>query len=155
MKNILEIDVLNNHSCSLITSIDDKTAKIFLNIMCDPSTNPTLEILGGEIILITSNQFLYELPNSLWVGNDILQFRIIENDVIGDYFSIAKIETYNETLSVKRLSDRNFKLSCKVPGSVDDHNHDNRYYTETEIDVQFANFDIKALTNLEIEEICK
>lgn len=110
MKNTMVIDATSSCLCSLVCSINDGTARLFLNIESDLSLNPYLEISGTNVT-ITANPFSYEIARSLWNGSGTLKFRIIDDHHNGNYFSISKIGKYNETLKLNQIDNFNYEFS--------------------------------------------
>ena len=92
MRNILYIDAMNDCECSLVSRVNDGSNLLVLNIHVDVSKNPQLEINSKNIPLSVTD-CVYVVPPALYVGSDSLQFRIIDNDHIGNYFSIIKVQS--------------------------------------------------------------
>lgn len=127
MKNTLYIDTTNSCECTLISSTDDKTARLQLNIICDVSLNPHLEIVGSRNVVLNTNPCIVELSNSEIRGNGTLQFRIVDDHHTGDYFNIKQCEILDITLYVVKVNNFNYELKRKTVSSGD-------YYTKSEVD---------------------
>lgn len=104
MLNVISIDSLDNCKCNLISNTNDGSNKVILQISADVLKNPQLEI-NSMSIPITSNNFEYEIDSKLYVGSDLLKFRIIDNDHTGEYFQIQKITSLNGNLFLKQKSN--------------------------------------------------
>ena len=113
MKNILDIDVKKTCFCSLVTCIDDGTARLFLNIESDLSLNPVLEYGTTKTSLTTSPQ-LIEIASSQFRGTGTFQFRVVDDSRTGNYFSIKKIATIDKTLTLKQISEYSYEFSIYV-----------------------------------------
>lgn len=109
MLNAISIDSLDNCKCSLISNTNDGSNKVILQIHADTSKNPLLEI-NSESIPITANDFEYEIDSNLYIGSDLLKFRITDDDHIGEYFQIQKVTSLNGNLFLKQKSNFEYIL---------------------------------------------
>lgn len=109
MRNILYIDVMNDCECSLVSRVNDGSNLLVLNIHVDVSKNPQLEINSKNIPLSVTD-CVYVVPPALYVGTDSLQFRIIDNDHIGNYFSIIKVQSINGNLYIAQKSNFEYEF---------------------------------------------
>lgn len=109
MLNVISIDSLDNCKCILISNTNDGSNRVVLQINADVSKNPKLEI-NSESISITTNDFEYEIDSKLYVGSDLLKFRITDNDHTGEYFQIQKIVALNGNLFLKQKSNFQYVL---------------------------------------------
>ena len=109
MLNVISIDSLDNCKCSLISNTNDGSNKVVLQINADVSKNPKLEI-NSESIPITSDDFEYEIDSKLYVGSDLLKFRITDDDHAGEYFQIQKIAALDGNLFLKQKSNFQYVL---------------------------------------------
>ena len=165
MKNIIVINAIDNCNCELTSSINDSTNSIELEIKSDISINPVLEI-NGNLITIDASIFEYTIPTSLYVGTGNLQFRIIDDNHIGNYFKIAKIKNTDGNLVISHIDNLNYTLNLIAPrndtgvpiatdislgvvkgGSNVGIKSDGTIWTEQQ--------GIETISNLELDEICK
>lgn len=109
MRNILYIDVMNDCECSLVSRVNDGSNLLVLNIHVDVSKNPQLEINSKNIPLSVTD-CVYVVPPALYAGTDSLQFRIIDNDHIGNYFSIIKVQSINGNLYIAQKSNFEYEF---------------------------------------------
>lgn len=164
MKNIIVINAIDNCNCELTSSINDSTNSIELEIKSDISVNPVLEI-NGDLITIDTGVFEYNINTSLYVGTGYLQFRIIDDNHTGNYFTIEKIKNTDGNLVISQIDDFNYKLNLIAPrnntgvsiatdislgvvkgGSNIGIKTDGTMWTEEK--------GIEAISNLELDEIC-
>ena len=110
MRNVISINALNNSICDLLGNIDDGSNAVVLEIKTDISKNPKLEI-NSRTVSIDADQFTYNIEESWYIGTGALQFRIVDDDHTGDYFSIAKIGAVNGNLFLKQNSNFSYTLS--------------------------------------------
>lgn len=110
MRNVISINALNNSICDLLGNIDDGSNAVVLEIKTDISKNPKLEI-NSRTVSIDADQFTYNIEESWYIGTGTLQFRIVDDDHTGDYFSIAKIGAVNGNLFLKQNSNFSYTLS--------------------------------------------
>lgn len=177
MRNVISIDSINDCSCDLLANINDGSNTVVLEIKADTSKDPRLEI-NSQTVQINSDLFTYTIDQALYVGTGILQFRIVDDNHTGDYFSITKISGIDGNLYLNQTSNFSYYLTIigqstgkyLSPDDVDsalsdtsenpvqnkvvtealngkapsDHNHDGRYYTESEINTLLS---AKANTN--------
>lgn len=165
MKNIIVVNALDNCNCELTSSINDSTNSIELEIKSDILISPVLEI-NGNLITIDASVFEYTIPTSLYVGTGNLQFRIIDDNHIGNYFKIEKIKSTDGNLVIGQVDNFNYTLNLialrndtGVPiatdislgvvkgGSNVGIKGDGTMWMEQQA--------IEAITNLELDEICK
>ena len=104
MKNIIFIDAINNCKCDLVSNVDDGTNRLVLEIKTDVSKNPKLEINSTDVPIASGN-FIYEVPSSLYIGSGTLQFRIKDDDHIGDWFTVSKVAKIDGNLFLKQNSN--------------------------------------------------
>lgn len=165
MKNIIVINAIDNHNCELTSSINDSTNSIELEIKSDISINPVLEI-NGNLITIDTNIFEYTIPNSLYVGTGNLQFRIIDDNHTGDYFKIAKIKNTDGNLVISQVDNFNYTLNLIAPRnntgvpiatdiSLGVVKGGSNVGIKTDGTMWMEEKGIDAISNLELDEICK
>lgn len=165
MKNTIVIDAINNCICDLVSTVDNGDNRVFIEIRADTSLNPKLEI-ESEQIVITGNPFICEIGPAYYVGTASLQFRIVDNDHTGDYFQITRIAKVDGNLFLSQKSNFSYEL-IQVAA-------ENKTGVPIATDISLgvvkggANVGIKsdgtmwteqqsagAITNLELDEICK
>lgn len=117
MKNILTINA-DTYNYMLLSNMDNGENSVVLDITADVSKNPILEI-DGTTVAITSTDFEYVIPESMYVGTGVLQFRFVNDDHTGDYFQIAKVAAVDGNLYLKRISDLSYSLSCAKSSALD------------------------------------
>lgn len=139
MRNILYIDAMNDCECSLVSRVNDGSNLLVLNIHVDVSKNPQLEINSKNIPLSVTD-WVYVVPPALYVGTDSLQFRIIDNDHIGNYFSIIKVQSINGNLYIAQKSNFEYEFRTAkdnslsgIQSSSDDGGHSNVQCTGGEL----------------------
>lgn len=117
MKNIIVIDADNWYSCDLVSSVNDGTNSLFLEIKADTSNNPILEI-QEESIPISDSDFIYQIASELFIGDGEITFRIIDDSQTSEYFHISKINALDGNMFLKQISDYAYSLSIqpKVSG---------------------------------------
>lgn len=113
MKNIMVIDANNDCSCDLVSTIDNGTNSLFLEIKADASKNPILE-MPEKSIPITANDFMYQIENDLFIGDDELTFRIVDDMQTGTYFRISKVKSLEGNLFLKQISNFIYRLSIQT-----------------------------------------
>lgn len=104
------IEALDSSKCDLLSSVDDGTNRIILEIKADVLQNPVL-IMGGEPIAITSDDFVYEIPKGKLVGGSSLVFSINDNNHTGDPFTIEIPNKASRNWILKRVSDFEYEIS--------------------------------------------
>lgn len=165
MKNTIVIDAINNCICDLVSTVDNGDNRVFIEIRANTSLNPKLEI-ESERIAITGTPFICEIGPAYYVGTGSLQFRIVDNDHTGDYFQITRIAKVDGNLFLSQKSNFSYEL-IQVAA-------ENKTGVPIATDISLgvvkggANVGIKsdgtmwteqqsagAITNLELDEICK
>ncbi len=165
MKNMIVINANKNCICDLLSTVDNGENRFFLEIRADISKNPKLEI-SGEQIVITGSPFLYEIGSAYYLGTGELTFRIVDDVHTGDYFHITKVAEVEGNLFLNQISNFNYEL-LYVPA----HNETGvPIATDISLGVvkggsnvgikpdgtMWANEKgIEAITNAELDEICK
>lgn len=154
MLNTLYIDTTNSCECTLVSSVDDKTARLKLNITSDIAVNPQLEIVGGRTVDLYKSEMTVFFTDAEIQGTGTLQFRIVDDHHTGDYFNIKQCSVLDSTLYIKQIDNFNYELSYKSSsggGTVDaytkaetnallagksdsGHNHNGTYATPAELD---------------------
>lgn len=109
MKNTITIDAKNSCACDLVCNIDDGSNRLFLEIHADISKNPILEINSANVD-ITEDVFIYEIDSSYWVGTDVLQFRIMDDNHTGEYFTIESASNSSGNIALKQVDNFNYEL---------------------------------------------
>lgn len=99
--------------CSLVSCVDDGTARLFLNIESDLSLNPVLEY-GTTKTSLTKSPQLIEIASSQFKGTGTFQFRVVDDSRTGNYFSIKKIANIDKTLTLKQISEYSYEFSIYV-----------------------------------------
>ncbi len=135
MKNIIYIDSLHDCRCDLISNINDGTNKLVLEIKSDVSKKPRLEI-GSTTVNITSDDFLFDVPYSNFVGSGDLEFRIIDSEHTGDYFKVQKVLSLDANLFLKQES--NFSYVLSLVGEPEE------FYTKLEVDSKLGKYVLKS-----------
>lgn len=153
MLNTLYIDTTNSCECTLVSSVDDKTARLKLNITSDITLNPQLEIVGGRTVDLYKSEMTVFFTDAEIQGTGTLQFRIVDDHHTGDYFNIKQCSVLDNTLYIKQIDNFNYELSYKSSsggGTVDaytkaetnallagksdsGHNHNGTYATPAEL----------------------
>lgn len=165
MKNTIVINANENCICDLLSTVDNGENRFFLEIRADTSKNPKLEI-SGEQIAITESAFLYEVGSTYYLGTGELTFRIVDDEHTGDYFHVAKVTEIEGDLFLNQISNFYYEL-LYVPA----HNETGvPIATDLSLGVvkggsnvgikpdgtMWANEKgIEAITNAELDEICK
>lgn len=114
MKNVISIDFITGDKSDLVSSMDDGTNTLFLEIKSDISKNPTLQI-DGMSVSITSSDYSYEVTNL--TGNGNITFRIVDNERNGAYSTISKVASIDGNLTLNQVSDYSYSLSVYVPST--------------------------------------
>lgn len=147
MKNVIEIDMLNNCRCDLISNVNDGTDALFLNIKCDVSLNPKLNIQGVKIP-ITGNPFLYQVSDGLLVGTGNITFNLVDDKHVGETFTIQRATSGGGNLYLKRISDFIYKLqNIQTSGSGSGNVDLSDYYTKSEVDEKLKEISTTDLSN--------
>lgn len=110
MKNVLSIDSTNACRCDLVSSVNDGTNRVVLEIRADVSKNPLLQISGQSAVTITSEEFIYEIPASLLSAGSTLTFNIKDSSHTGDTFSITMLPGSGSWI-LKQTDNFNYILS--------------------------------------------
>lgn len=113
MKNKLDIDAINSCACNLVSSVDDGTNKIVLEIDCDTSLNPYLKI-GSTTVTLTQSPYEYEIPSSLIVAGTTITFSIGDDNHTGSEFSIQIPSKPADNWILKQVSNFVYKVSEKL-----------------------------------------
>ena len=118
MRNIIKIDVFGVCSCALVANINDWTNSIQIMFENDAFNNPTIEILNGETTTtydldVVNGVAVYDFPLSNFTKPNRYQFRYVDGDKIGSWFTMINIDTvtilFTKTLKVIRLSEHDFR----------------------------------------------
>lgn len=165
MKNMIVINANENCICDLLSTVDNGENRFFLEIRADTYKNPKLEI-SDEQIAITGSQFLYEVGPTYYLGTGELTFRVVDDVHTGDYFHITKVAEVDGNLFLNQISNFSYEL-LYVPA----HNETGvPIATDLALGVvkggsnvgikpdgtMWANEKgIEAITNAELDEICK
>ena len=104
MKNTIVIDATRNCICDLVSAVDNGENRFFIEIRADTALNPKLQI-ENEQITITGSTFLYEVGTAYYIGDETLQFRIVDDENVGEYFSIEKIAKVDGNLFLTQESN--------------------------------------------------
>lgn len=165
MKNMIVINANKNCICDLLSTVDNGENRFFLEIRADTYKNPKLEI-SDEQIAIAGSPFLYEVGSTYYLGTGELTFRIVDDAHTGDYFHITKVAEVDGNLFLNQISNFSYEL-LYVPA----HNETGvPIATDISLGVvkggsnvgikpdgtMWANEKgIEAITNAELDEICK
>ena len=165
MKNTIIINANENCICDLLSTVDNDENRFLLEIRADTTKNPKLEI-NNEQIVITGSPFLYEVGSTYYLGSGELTFRIVDDAHTGDYFHITKVAEVDGNLFLNQISNFSYEL-LYVPA----HNETGvPIATDISLGVvkggsnvgikpdgtMWANEKgIEAITNAELDEICK
>ena len=165
MKNMIVINANKNCICDLLSTVDNGENRFFLEIRADTYKNPKLEI-SDEQIAIAGSPFLYEVGSTYYLGTGELTFRIVDDAHTGDYFHITKVAEVDGNLFLNQISNFSYEL-LYVPA----HNETGvQIATDISLGVvtggsnvgikpdgtMWANEKgIEAITNAELDEICK
>ena len=117
MKNTIIIDAKNSYACELVCNIDDGSNRLFLEIHADVTKNPILEI-DSVSVNITEDVFVYEIYSSYWGGTDTLQFRIVDDNHIGGYFTIKSASNLSGNIAIKQVDNFNYELLKSLTGGM-------------------------------------
>lgn len=117
VKNILHIDATSG-LCDLISNLNDGTNQVVLDIHADTVLHPTLEIAGSSIDIDQTN-FSYAIPSADYVGSGILQFRVVDDEKMGEYFQVEKVSSDDGNLILKQTSAYVYVLSLAGTGGTD------------------------------------
>lgn len=117
MKNILHIDATSG-LCDLMSNLNDGTNQVVLDIHADTVLHPTLEIAGSSIDIDQTN-FSYAIPSADYVGSGILQFRVVDDEKMGEYFQVEKVSSDDGNLILKQTSAYVYVLSLAGTGGTD------------------------------------
>ena len=109
MKNTIVIDATRNCICDLVSAVDNGENRFFIEIRADTALNPKLQI-ENEQITITGSTFLYEVGTAYYIGDETLQFRIVDDENVGEYFSIEKIAKVDGNLFLTQESNYIYTL---------------------------------------------
>ena len=109
MKNTIVIDATRNCICDLVSAVDNGENSFFIEIRADTALNPKLQI-ENEQITITGSTFLYEVGTAYYIGDETLQFRIVDDENVGEYFSIEKIAKVDGNLFLTQESNYIYTL---------------------------------------------
>lgn len=127
MKNTIVIDATRNCICDLVSAVDNGENRFFIEIRADTALNPKLQI-ENEQITITGSTFLYEVGTAYYIGDETLQFRIVDDENVGEYFSIEK----NRKSRWKSVFDTRIKLYIYLVGCrAINGRYTNRYHRTT------------------------
>lgn len=113
MKNIICIDATNDCECDAISTINDGTNSLHLAISCDLTKHPKLEI-GSSVITIEDNPQMIELSNTLFTGSGTFQFRIVDDEHTGLYFTVKQVDNLEGNLLIKQVDNFNYQLVLTV-----------------------------------------
>lgn len=165
MKNTIIINANENCICDLLSTVDNDENRFLLEIRADTTKNPKLEI-NNEQIVITGSPFLYEVGSTYYLGSGELTFRIVDDVHTGDYFHVTKVAEVDGDLFLNQISNFSYEL-LYVPA----HNETGvPIATDLSLGVvkggsnvgiksdgtMWANEKgIEAITNAELDEICK
>lgn len=118
MKNTIIINAINDCNCDLVSNVNDGTNRIFLEIYCDLSLNPTLEVEDVGSVVINSNPFTHQISNNLFVGDGDFTFRIVDDMHTGDYFTVVKIAELKGNLYINQVSNFKYELKCTTSSAA-------------------------------------
>lgn len=165
MKNTIVINANENCICELLSTVDNGENRFFIEIRADIFQNPKLEI-SGEQIAITGSPFLYEVGSTYYLGTGELTFRIVDDVHTGDYFHIMKVAEIEGDLFLNQINNFNYELlyvparnETGVPIATDVSLGVVKGGSNVGIKpdgTMWANEKgIEAITNAELDEICK
>lgn len=165
MKNTIVINAIKNCICELLSTVNNGENRFFIEIRADIFQNPKLEI-SGEQIAITGSPFLYEVGSTYYLGTGELTFRIVDDVHTGDYFHIMKIAEIEGDLFLNQINNFNYELlyvparnETGVPIATDLSLGVVKGGSNVGIKpdgTMWANEKgIEAITNAELDEICK
>lgn len=113
MKNVIHIDAINDCQCDAISAINDGTNSLHLTVLSDLTKHPKLEI-GSNVITIEDNPQAIELSNTLFTGSGTFQFRIVNDEHTGSYFTVKQVNNLEGNLSIKQVDNFNYQLILTV-----------------------------------------
>lgn len=111
MKNTLFIDAVENPRCDLLSNVDDGTNRIILEIKADVSRNPVFT-MDGKPTTITSDHFIYEVPNEKLTAGNSLAFRINNSGQEAETFIIAVPDKVSRNWLLKQISGFHYEISA-------------------------------------------
>lgn len=113
MKNVIHIDATNDCQCDAISAINDGTNSLHLTVSSDLTKHPKLKI-GSNVITIEDNPQVIELSNTLFTGSGTFQFRIVDDEHTGSYFTVKQVNNLEGNLSIKQVDNFNYQLILTV-----------------------------------------
>lgn len=113
MKNVIHIDATNDCQCDAISAINDGTNSLHLTVSSDLTKHPKLKI-GSNVIIIEDNPQVIELSNTLFTGSGTFQFRIVDDEHTGSYFTVKQVNNLEGNLSIKQVDNFNYQLILTV-----------------------------------------
>lgn len=165
MKNMIVINANENCICDLLSTVDNGENRFFIEIRADISKNPKLEI-NGEQIAITGSPFLCEIGKLHYNGTGELSFKVADDTYTGEQFTIKKVKEEEGNLFLKRLDATYFELlyiteknETGVPIATDVSlgvvKGGSNVGIKPDGTMWVNEKGIEAITNAELDEICK
>lgn len=130
MRNTLTIQSLETCKCICVDSVDDGTNKIYLSLVVNNVTNPTLVIYkdGTEAstIALTPNQTnLVLIPETLYGAGVSITFRYLDANYTGDTFTINFPSKLAGDMLIKKINEYIYAAA---------YNYVSAYLTEDDVD---------------------
>lgn len=110
MKNTLTINHLNSGSVDLVNRLDTGTNEFLLEVTGGRGATITFD--GGNAVSVTSDDFIYSVSSSLWVGSNSLSINISDG-TISYTLTIHKIDQLSGDIYIQKDSDTEFTLVKK------------------------------------------
>lgn len=110
MKNTLTINHLNSGSVDLVNRVNSGTNEFLLEVT--GGNGATITFDGGNAVSVTSDDFIYSVSSSLWVGSNSLSINISDG-TISYTLTVNKIDQLTGDIYIQKDSDTEFTLVKK------------------------------------------
>ena len=110
MQNLMVINQLNNGQVSMIYRTDNGTNTLLLEILSDLTKSPSISFSTGTTVTPTSEDFTYEVPSSIWVGDSSFTFTV--SDSTGsETFTVYQAASTDINISLQETGERTYTLA--------------------------------------------
>ena len=110
MKNTLTINHLNSGSVDLVNRLDTGTNEFLLEVTGGRGATITFD--GGNAVSVTSDDFIYSVSSSLWVGSNSLSINISDG-TISYTLTVNKIDQLTGDIYIQKDSETEFTFVRK------------------------------------------
>lgn len=158
MKNTLTINHLNSGSVDLVNRVNSGTNEFLLEVTGGRGATITFD--GGNAVSVTSDDFIYSVSSSLWVGSNSLSINISDG-TISYTLTVNKIDQLTGDIYIQKDSETEFTLVRATGGGGSGGTNDyNDLTNKPQIEgivlqgnKNYEDLNLQRISNTELEEL--